>query len=213
MLGLFDHPYCGAIYTWTNRQDSTFQARILDRILIDSGWFDLNVNSTIEFLTPEVSNHCPSFIKVGQKGKQFPKPFKFFNFWTKNGEFIDTVLQSWSATAAGNPLESLFEKLKKLKPVFRAFNKSHFSNVSEKVQIKKRELEEIQQKIMNGHGDESWVFKEKTVLVELREMLDAKESLYRHKYRVQWLNEGDSNTRFFQKNDEGKTGSFPCLIE
>ncbi|XVF78460.1 hypothetical protein PTKIN_Ptkin14bG0135300 [Pterospermum kingtungense] len=93
------------------------------------------------------------FIMVGQKEKQFPKPFKFFNFWTKNGGFLDTVLQSWSDTTIRNPLKSLFEKLKRLKPVLNAFNKSHFFNVSERVQTKKGELKEIQQKIMNGHGD------------------------------------------------------------
>ncbi|XVF51274.1 hypothetical protein PTKIN_Ptkin04bG0171800 [Pterospermum kingtungense] len=68
---------------------------------------------------------------------------------------MEIVLQSWRDEAAGNPLESFFHKLKRLKPVLKVFNKAHFSNVSERVQIKKGELEDIQKQIMNGHSDES----------------------------------------------------------
>ena len=40
---------------------------------------------------------------------------------------------------------------------------------------------------------------EKKLLVELYELIQAEESFYEQKARIQWLREGVSNTSFFHK--------------
>lgn len=55
-----------------------------------------------------------------------PKPFKFFNFWAIHGDFL-RVVDSWRHNIEGSPMQILFDKLKKLKPILKKFNERHFS--------------------------------------------------------------------------------------
>ena len=59
---MLDHPYIGALYTWTNkREGSQFLARKLDRILVSPFWFDWFPQFG-EFLSPGVSDHAAYFV-------------------------------------------------------------------------------------------------------------------------------------------------------
>lgn len=50
-----DHNYIGFYYTWTNRQGATFQARKLDRAMVNDAWLDMGMDSIVEILNPGVS--------------------------------------------------------------------------------------------------------------------------------------------------------------
>ena len=70
-------------------------ARKLDRVLINDNWMQDFVHSTVEFISPGISDHCPALVQVQQEGYSPPKPFKVFNFWTKHPEFLRIVAESW----------------------------------------------------------------------------------------------------------------------
>ncbi|XVE91311.1 hypothetical protein DITRI_Ditri20bG0143500 [Diplodiscus trichospermus] len=59
---MLDYAYNGPLFTWTNKQMEGFLARKLDRVLINDVWLDRFVDSTVDFLPPEVSNHSPTLI-------------------------------------------------------------------------------------------------------------------------------------------------------
>ena len=79
-LSVFDHVHVGPKFTWTNKHQEGFLARKLDRVLINNSWSDRFPPSHVEFLCPEVSDHCPGLILLQQEFHSPPKPFKFFNF-------------------------------------------------------------------------------------------------------------------------------------
>ena len=79
-LAIFDHAYNGSLFTWSNRQKEGFNARKLDRVLINDNRLLFFSNSTMEFLPPGAYDHCPAVIQLSQTTSSPPKPFKIFNF-------------------------------------------------------------------------------------------------------------------------------------
>ena len=199
LLSVFDHAFSGPLFTWSNKHKEDFLARKLDRALINGSWLIRFPHSTVEFLAPEVSDHSPVFISLQQKFIAPPKPFKFFNDWVKHPKFLELVQQSWCSQVFGNPMRRLHTKLKRLKADLKIFNQTHFGGISLKVTEKRKELAGIQVLLMNNVNSSELIELEKSVNLELHDLLLAEEWFYKQKARVNWINEGDQNTKFFQK--------------
>ncbi|XP_039007845.1 uncharacterized protein LOC120135683 [Hibiscus syriacus] len=117
-LGIFDHPYNGPCFTWSNKQQDTYLARKLDRVMINPRWIDVFPDSAVEFQAPGDSDHCPAFVWLHKAAPSArPKPFKFFNFWALHPGFLNIVRDSWQQPMAGNPAQVLFQKLKRLNSI------------------------------------------------------------------------------------------------
>ena len=78
-ISVFDHTFEGPLLTWSNHQTEGFLARKLDRVLINGSWLSCFEQSLVEFLSSEISDHCPAFIQLKQDSYSPSKPFKFFN--------------------------------------------------------------------------------------------------------------------------------------
>ncbi|XP_039071720.1 uncharacterized protein LOC120218899 [Hibiscus syriacus] len=143
-LELQDHPYIGPLFTWSNKQENSFLARKLDRILINPQWLFEFPDSAVEFKAQGVSDHYPGVIWTQKRAQVHkPKPFKFFNCWTANENFLRVVKDSWLEQCGGNTMQLLFNKLKRLNPLLKELNRSHFSDISSRVVVKRAELESI----------------------------------------------------------------------
>ncbi|KAE8732331.1 hypothetical protein F3Y22_tig00002237pilonHSYRG01790 [Hibiscus syriacus] len=57
-LELQDHPFVGPLFTWSNKQEGSYLARKLDRILINSQWMHGFPISFADYKAPGVSDHC-----------------------------------------------------------------------------------------------------------------------------------------------------------
>ena len=79
-LSVMDHASSGPFFTWSNKHHDGFLTRKLDRVFINGNWIAKIPHSTVEFLAPKVSDHCPALIMMNQDIASPPKPFKFFNF-------------------------------------------------------------------------------------------------------------------------------------
>ena len=152
----------------------------------------------MEFLYPSESDHCPAIIKMCQDFHLPPKPFKFFNFWTKHPDFLKVVESSWKEQVHGNPMSTLHQKMKKLKASLRSFNKFKYADISGKVKEKRRELAEVQLQNLSTPTP-GLVELEKILNLELHELLLAEESFFKQKSRIKWIQKGDMNTQFFHR--------------
>ncbi|XP_038990688.1 uncharacterized protein LOC120113688 [Hibiscus syriacus] len=61
-IDLFDHPYFGPTISWSNKQQNSFLARKLDRVLINQNWINSFHSSHVEFLAPGISDHCMALL-------------------------------------------------------------------------------------------------------------------------------------------------------
>ena len=195
---VYDHAYNGAEFTWTNKHQDGFIARKLDRVLISDSWSNWFAHSTVEFLPSEVSDHCPTFIQLQQPLHSPPKPFKFFNLWTKHAGFLQVVEHSWNMPVSGNARSVLHYKLKRLKTELKLFNQMHYGGISAKVVEKRKELATVQMRVLTSPTDEL-VQLEKSLNLELYNLILAEESFFKQKSRIQWIQEGDQNNKFFHK--------------
>ncbi|XP_039004443.1 uncharacterized protein LOC120131538 [Hibiscus syriacus] len=174
----------------------------LDRILINpQGMLDFP-ESFVEFKTKGVSGHCLGLLWThkGDMSKK-PRPFKFFNCWTSNEQFLSTVVESWQSHCEGTPMQCLFRKLKTLKPCLKEFNKEFFSDISGRVNSKRYDLEHIKNFNLS-HVDQRRMDDERTLQAELVDLEIAELEFYRQRAKMHWLKDGDLNTRFFQQKVE-----------
>ncbi|PKI32708.1 hypothetical protein CRG98_046882, partial [Punica granatum] len=126
---LIDHTSIGCYFTWSNKRQEGFQVRKIDRVLVNEKWFQGDIASTVEFLPPGISDHCPALLKFGEKENAGPKPFKFFHFWIEHSGYMALVERVWSKTQEGIPMVVLYKKLRFLKMQLKDFNISKFGNV------------------------------------------------------------------------------------
>ncbi|XP_039045257.1 uncharacterized protein LOC120184986 [Hibiscus syriacus] len=84
-----------------------------------------------------------------------PKPFKFFNCWTLHPGFLNIVSQSWSLAAQGNPMKSLFLKLKRLKVSLKQLNKDYFSDIKARRELKS--LQEVEAMFLKQKAKLHWL--------------------------------------------------------
>ncbi|XP_039036073.1 uncharacterized protein LOC120172755 [Hibiscus syriacus] len=92
-LDLMDHPFLGPLFTWSNKQEGSYLARKLDRVLVNDQRLLDYPESFVEFKAQGVSDHCLGLLWT-QKGvmTKYPLPFKFFNCWTGHEKFLATRL-------------------------------------------------------------------------------------------------------------------------
>ncbi|XVE57773.1 hypothetical protein DITRI_Ditri04bG0116500 [Diplodiscus trichospermus] len=101
-------------------------------------------------------------------------------------------------------MEILHRKLKRLKPILKDFNKKKYADLPNKVKEERRELEELQNYNPQGVTTSEYVQKEQSLKKELYDLIAAEESFFKQKSRVQWLQKGDSNSKFFHRTMAAK---------
>ncbi|XP_039069852.1 uncharacterized protein LOC120216531 [Hibiscus syriacus] len=186
-LNLLDHPYLGPKYTWSNKHHNLFLARKLDRILINPSWDSFFHHSFVEFLAPGVSDYSIAIIWLSKESPTTrPKPFKFFNFWASHPHFLNVVRNSWSQYAHGNPMMILFSKFRRHKDCLKKFNKDNFSNLSDRVKLKRIELENIQ--LLTLKAEDS-IVNELQIQDQLKTLEEVESLFLKQKAKVQWIKE------------------------
>ncbi|XP_039003778.1 uncharacterized protein LOC120130649 [Hibiscus syriacus] len=198
-LELMDHPFLGPLFTWSNKQEGSFLARKLDRILVNDQWMVDFPDSFVEFKAEGVSDHCLGMLWThkGIMAKK-PRPFKFYNIWSGHEKFLDVVRDSWQHQYGGDVMCCLFNKLKRLKHVLKQFNSKFFVDISGRVKAKRAKLEQI--RIFNlAQFNQRRIEEEMKVHTDLVDLKVAEAAFYRQKAKVHWLREGDLNTKFFHQ--------------
>lgn len=128
-LDIFDAPYSGEFFTWTN---GTMKAK-LDRALINQGCHDNNLicHSTINKIDC-FSDYCPILIEVIGRIHKRKKPFKFYKMWLDHPRFKDILNNHWRTFFRGTRQFILVSKLKAMKGPLKELNIKEFSHISER---------------------------------------------------------------------------------
>lgn len=197
-LGLFDLPFTGPKYTWTNKRPSDPIGKKLDRCLVNGAWILQFPSSYCEFSAPEFSDHCPCHIQLVTPPPSFgTRPFRFYNLLIKNPRFLEVVKGAWDQ--AGQRAFSLRDfcfKVKSLKRPMKTLHRDNYSDIEKRVREAEHNLTSAQ--LIALDSPTSFNLQMEAVAKDLWISLRlAEESFFRQRSRVKWLGEGDFNTPFY----------------
>ncbi|XP_009624636.1 uncharacterized protein [Nicotiana tomentosiformis] len=90
--GLFDLGYKGSPFTWWNRRpNAQCIFKRLDMIFVNLPFQNLFSDIDVEHLIRTGSDHAHLLMSCGDNARQFMKPFKFLNFWSKHDTFKEVI--------------------------------------------------------------------------------------------------------------------------
>ncbi|CAJ2635642.1 unnamed protein product [Trifolium pratense] len=120
------------------------------------------------------------------------------------GEFFDLVKKIWAQSdVRGTKTFVISEKMKRLKEALKKWNRDVFGFKDLCIDKTVRELNEVEDLIANG-GVDPTDLNSKELVRNFWEQIHSAESLLRQKSRTKWIQEGDSNSRFFHSSIKGR---------
>lgn len=126
--------FSDCFFTWNNKSEgSSIVARKLDRVMVNEEWLCQFGRTLVDFPPRGVSDHSFAIISVGSMVSLGPKPFKFYNFWFENNNFMDWLSSCWSKEVHGVPMYRLCKKLKVFKAVLKSKTFNCYGNLRSQV--------------------------------------------------------------------------------
>eukprot|EP00253_Pinus_taeda_P031502 PITA_31502 len=199
---LIDMPFCNGTYTWSNRRGGTSEiASKLDRFLISDNAFHLGGDLTAEILAYSGSDHWPIALLWQRPGDKTKKPFRFEAFWLTHPTFKDFIKNTWASfiPPEGSKMYQLQQKLRFLKGNIKRWNRETFGNIFDAQKELHKELKDIHQEVINSGHTEATLDRERHITKQIDERRKQEEIYWRQKSRIQWLKEGERNTKFFHR--------------
>ncbi|XP_043698530.1 uncharacterized protein LOC122649300 [Telopea speciosissima] len=183
----------GPSFTWDNKRKRIGNIKVeLDRALTNGNWRTTFAEAIAYVCTLTGSDHLPLIADTEGGFSSEKRPFLFENKWFTHPECFTIAQKAWSIPRCRSHCSTLLLKSHNCKEVFSNWNKDCFGNVQQKIRNYLTKMETLKDK-----GGPNVLSR----LGELEKLLDMElqreELLWQQKSRVQWLKEGDRNTKYF----------------
>ncbi|XP_058756625.1 uncharacterized protein LOC131629842 [Vicia villosa] len=193
-------PTVGNFLTWSNgRKGRNLTEKRLDRAICNTDFLDACCTLVCSTLPRFKSDHFPILLTFEVDKISFKSQFKFLRMWSSHNDCINIIQSSWNVNVTGCPMFILDRKLRILKKNLKTWNNNVFGNVINKVEEAETILKEIQADISSHGYDELRHANEIKAQNDLEMALNVEEEFWKEKTRLNWLVDGDRNTRFFHQ--------------
>jgi exonuclease III len=201
-LNMVDMETQNGIFTWSNKRiGHQHVACRLDRFLVTEALLESDQAMEANIIPKSGSDHWPIVFCLDPGFPTRPKPFRFEKFWLTHPDF-NQLAHTWWAQAEidhGTHMYKFQQRLKNFKLHLKRWNKSTFGNILLRKREIESQLEELQRTFITGSRTQNLAREEEGLMVDLEACREQEEILWRQKSRVQWLKEGERNTKFFHR--------------
>ncbi|GJV73508.1 RNA-directed DNA polymerase, eukaryota, reverse transcriptase zinc-binding domain protein [Tanacetum coccineum] len=195
----------GFHFTWTKSRGNPKCKTLkkLDRIMINKAFMEKFPSSHGIFLPYLISDYSLVVLKLPNGMEKRRKAFRFSNFVTDKKEFLPTVMKAWETEIDGHMMYKVVKKLKLMKHSLNNLSWEN-GNIFERVSKLKDCMKESQAEVDRYPHDDTIKAKSCKVLQEYYKALNEENSLLMQKAKIEWLKDGDRNTKFFHKIIKGR---------
>ncbi|XP_077228657.1 uncharacterized protein LOC143861656 [Tasmannia lanceolata] len=165
---LTDLKTSGNPLSWSNKSSTgNFIYERLDRVLVNDMWLQDHPHSYGIYKAPGISDHSPITVSLTDYKSINPKSFK------------------------------LTRKLKEVNRQVREWNRDIFGRIDERVPLIRKALEDSQSRLVANPSNQGLIDEEISLRDDLFKASRLEESMVHQKSRLDWLQLGDSNSKFF----------------
>ncbi|KAK8670821.1 hypothetical protein V6N13_037436 [Hibiscus sabdariffa] len=187
--GLRDMGYQGPDFTWSRGSASVR----LDRFICNSYWDEVFPETNVEHLLCLRSDHRPILLRIGATRQQsHTRHFRYFTGWKSHDDFQRLVADNWPSN------KYMTETLIHFTKAADTWNKTVFGYIGTKKKILMACIRGIK-KSLASRPSRFLRNLESELLIELENLLDQEELLWKQKSRSDWIAQGDCNTRYFHR--------------
>ncbi|KAJ6408658.1 hypothetical protein OIU84_011897 [Salix udensis] len=198
--GLAHLPFQGPKFSWHNGQHgtNTIQKK-LDWTFGNHTLLQL-WPSTISFFHPRnISDHSAMHTQFTSPPSKKKTPFHFLNLWLQREEFHPILTSIWAQPETGNPMTILLSKLRSVKARLKTFHSQNTSHISRRLHQAREEWAKAQMHLDQSPASASLRAQERAAATLHARLSSEEEAFYKQQSRVQWLQLGDQNTKFFHR--------------
>lgn len=191
---LFDLGFSGTPYTYDNKRQGRSNVRVrLDRALTDNRWRDLFPDSQVVHLVSPRSDHCPVLLKLMLEDQQRRNRKKCLHYeicWERDASLPEMIQNSWEEVGSMADLGDVSKALQKVMRCLQSWSKAKFKNIGKELEKARNNLSAL----LLVNSDSAAI---QRATDHMNELLYREEMLWLQRSRINWLKEGDRNTRFF----------------
>ncbi|KAL9669643.1 hypothetical protein QQ045_007190 [Rhodiola kirilowii] len=192
---LSDIGFRGAQFTYSNKRKGVWETKArLDRAFATFEWRQRFPTAEVWHEVSGCSDHSPLIIRWKERRKRSRLGlFRFEPMWLRHNGYEEAVRDLWEGNA-GNT-HKLTDCLKRCADGLKDWNKKCFGKVKNKI----KELQEELSKVQDMERTDDSADLEVNLTSELDEWFLREELLWKQRSRIDWLKEGDRNTRYFHQ--------------
>lgn len=194
---LSDLGYRGPRFTWCNgRYGEDFTRERLDRAVANGEWTNLFDVVEVHVLRRSKSDHHPLLVSFSNSRDVKWNKCRMFRYeacWGKHKESHQLIKQVWRAKQPSiNPWNNLQGKLSVCKKSLKEWVRKNSDAVEDQIKRKEQEL-----KLIQLHDNGVQMDEERQIMEELDSLLEQEELKWQQRAKVNWLQHGDRNSKYF----------------
>uniref|UniRef100_A0A803QLL0 CCHC-type domain-containing protein n=1 Tax=Cannabis sativa TaxID=3483 RepID=A0A803QLL0_CANSA len=193
-------PAVGDDFTWAkNRKNPTALKERLDWCFVNRVWKDNLLNPILTHLDYFGSDHRVLSVDISFSQQHNPvirkkSRFRFEKIWLKDEECADIISNCWFSTDLNDPTAGLVASLQQCASRLQEWHFRKYGKMKKDISHAQKRVNRLNSAATTSGNHSQEVQSAEKILEEL---LANEEQYWQQRSRVEWLQSGDRNTKFF----------------